>query len=66
VHSAGLSVVAAVDWRVTDLRVDWHDDPVAELDRLLGVWLPQRDDYVQRGLDPAASPSYGVPGDLAR
>lgn len=64
VHSAGLSVVADVDWRVTDLRVDWHDEPVLELARLLEVWLPQRDDYVQRGLDPAASPSYGVPGDL--
>jgi uncharacterized Ntn-hydrolase superfamily protein len=56
-------VVAHVDWRVTDLRVDWHDEPVTELARLLDVWLPQRDDYVQRGLDPAASPSYGVPGD---
>jgi uncharacterized Ntn-hydrolase superfamily protein len=63
VHSAGLAVVADVDWRVTDLRVDWHDEPVTELGRLLDVWLPQRDDYVQRGLDPAASPSYGVPGD---
>jgi uncharacterized Ntn-hydrolase superfamily protein len=63
VHSAGLSVVAEVDWRVTDLRVDWHEEPVTELARLLDVWLPQRDDYVQRGLDPAASPSYGVPGD---
>jgi uncharacterized Ntn-hydrolase superfamily protein len=56
-------VVADVDWRVTDLRVDWHEEPVTELARLLDVWLPQRDDYVQRGLDPAASPSYGVPGD---
>jgi uncharacterized Ntn-hydrolase superfamily protein len=63
VYSAGLAVVAHVDWRVTDLRVDWHDKPVTELARLLDVWLPQRDDYVQRGLDPAASPSYGVPGD---
>jgi uncharacterized Ntn-hydrolase superfamily protein len=63
VHSAGLAVIADVDWRVTDLRVDWHEEPVTELARLLDVWLPQRDDYVQRGLDPAASPSYGVPGD---
>ena len=30
---------------------------------LLDVWLPQRDDYVTRGLDPTAAPSYGVPGD---
>ncbi|MER6977728.1 DUF1028 domain-containing protein [Streptomyces carpinensis] len=64
VHSAGLAVVADVDWRVTDLRVDWADDPIDRLGELLAVWLPQRDDYVRRGLDPAASPSYGVPGDL--
>lgn len=63
-HSAGLAVVADVGWRVTDLRVDWADDPVDRLAELLDVWLPQRDDYVRRGLDPAAAPSYGVPGDL--
>jgi uncharacterized Ntn-hydrolase superfamily protein len=63
VHSAGLAVVGDVDWRVTDLRVDWHDDPVAELSRLLDVWLPQRDDYIRRALHPESSPSYAVPGD---
>ncbi|MER6425417.1 DUF1028 domain-containing protein [Streptomyces sp. NPDC001137] len=64
VYSAGVAVVADVGWRVTDLRVDWAEDPVDRLGDLLDVWLPQRDDYVRRGLDPAASPSYGVPGDL--
>ncbi|MFC9427575.1 DUF1028 domain-containing protein [Streptomyces sp. NPDC056987] len=64
VFSAGLAVVADVGWRVTDLRVDWADDPVDRLAELLGVWLPQRDDYVRRGLDPSSAPSYGVPGDL--
>ncbi|MGW5733231.1 MULTISPECIES: DUF1028 domain-containing protein [Streptomyces] len=63
VHSAGLAVVADVDWRVTDLRVDWADEPIERLAELLDVWLPQRDDYVRRGLDPAGAPSYGVPGD---
>lgn len=64
VHSAGLSVVNGSGWRVTDLRVDWADeDPIGQLGRLLDIWLPQRDDYITRGLDPAASPSYGVPGD---
>lgn len=62
-HSAGLSVVREVPWRETDLRVDWHDSPVAELRRLLDVWLPQRDDYVRRALQPADAPSYGVLGD---
>ena len=63
VYSAGLSTVSSAGWRDTDLRVDWQEDPVDALGRLLGVWLPQRDDYVRRGLDPAASPGYGVPGD---
>ncbi len=64
VHSAGLSVVRRAGWRVTDLRVDWTDgDPIDELGRLVEVWMPQRDDYVTRGLDPSTAPSYGVPGD---
>jgi hypothetical protein len=50
-------------WRVTDLRVDWSGDPLAGLTALLGVWLPQRDSYIARALNPAAAPSYGVPGD---
>ncbi|WP_336658515.1 DUF1028 domain-containing protein [Leucobacter sp. USHLN153] len=64
VHSAGLAVVSDAGWRVTDLRVDWVDeDPIAELGRVLEHWLPQRDDYTNRGIDPTAAPSYGVPGD---
>ncbi|ABM06563.1 putative Ntn-hydrolase superfamily protein [Pseudarthrobacter sp. PvP004] len=63
VRSAGISVVSGHGWRDTDLRVDWHEDPIAELGELLEVWLPQRQDYVVRGLDPAASVSYGVAGD---
>ena len=64
VHSAGLSVVRDAGWRVTDLRVDWTEgDPIAELGDLVRRWMPQRDDYVTRGLDPSTAPSYGVPGD---
>ncbi|GAA1856227.1 DUF1028 domain-containing protein [Brevibacterium marinum] len=64
VHSAGLAVVSDAGWRVTDLRVDWaEDDPISELGELLDIWMPQREDYITRGLDPVASPSYGVPGD---
>lgn len=64
VHSAGLAVVGSAGWRVTDLRVDWADeDPIGLLGQALDVWMPQRDDYVRRGLDPSAAPSYGVPGD---
>ena len=63
VRSCGLLVVDQVTWPVTDLRVDWHHDPVAELARLWAVWRPQEAEYVQRALDPASAPSYGVPGD---
>lgn len=62
-HSAGLLVVDRVSWPVTDLRVDWHDEPIAELERLWTLWRPQESDYVRRALDPASAPSYGVPGD---
>jgi uncharacterized Ntn-hydrolase superfamily protein len=64
VHSAGLQVTEDVPWPVTDLRVDWHDDPIGELHRLWAVWEPQKADYRTRGLDPTTAPSYGVPGDL--
>ena len=63
VHSAGMLVVADVPWPVSDLRVDWSDDPVGDLAALWRLWRPQAASYRQRALDPAAAPSYGVPGD---
>lgn len=63
VHSCGLLVADKVTWPVTDLRIDWHDDPITELARLWAVWRPQEAAYVQRALDPTAAPSYGVPGE---
>jgi uncharacterized Ntn-hydrolase superfamily protein len=63
IRSAGLAVVEGASWRVTDLRVDDHDDPVVELERLLTLWLPQKQAYLSRALTPDAAPSYGVPGD---
>ncbi|MFL6178306.1 MAG: DUF1028 domain-containing protein [Actinomycetes bacterium] len=66
VRSAGLLIAdqdAAYSWPVTDLRVDWHSEPVTELGRLWQVWHPQEHAYMVRALDPQDSPSYGVPGD---
>ena len=64
VHSAGLKLVREVPWPVADLRVDWSDDcPVEALAALWQRYQPQLEDYVRRALDPAAAPSYGVPGD---
>ena len=63
VRSAGLAVVHDVGWRVTDIRVDEGDGPIQDLGRILEIWMPQRDDYIIRGINPDAAPSYGVPGD---
>src|ERR1700722_7456604 len=64
IHSAGLLVVRDVSWPIVDLRVDWaNDDPVAQLAALWERYEPQVEDYVRRALDPAAAPSFGVPGD---
>jgi uncharacterized Ntn-hydrolase superfamily protein len=63
VHSAGLLIVSDVPWPLTDLRVDWGDDPVAELVTLWRLWRSQAAAYRTRALDPAAAPSYGVPGE---
>ena len=63
-HSAGLAVThPTAGWADTDLRVDWHDDPIGELGRLWALWQPQRQDYITRGLHPASAPAYGVAGD---
>ena len=62
VHSCGLLVVDRVTWPVTDLRVDWHDDPITELARLWAVWRPQEAAYVQRALDPTARTELRGPG----
>lgn len=65
VHSAGLLAVRpGLAWPLVDLRVDWHARcPVPELASLWYLYAPQMDDYVQRALDPAAAPAFGVPGD---
>ncbi len=63
VHSAGMLVVEDVPWPVTDLRVDFADDPIGDLAALWQLWQPQKRDYRTRGIDPTQAPSYGVPGD---
>ena len=65
VHSAGLAVThPTAGWADTDLRVDWHDDPIGELGRLLGAMASRNATTTSpRGLHPASAPAYGVPGD---
>jgi uncharacterized Ntn-hydrolase superfamily protein len=63
VHSAGMAVVDQLDWRLVDLRIDWHEAPIATLTEAWHVYRPQMQTYVQRAIDPSQAPSYGVPGD---
>lgn len=63
VHSGGLMVCHTQPWPIADLRVDWHDDPVAQLKTVWSVYQPQMADYILRADNPEAAPSYGVPGD---
>jgi uncharacterized Ntn-hydrolase superfamily protein len=53
VRSAGLLIAEAEPWPVTDLRVDWHVDPVRELAGLWQRWQPQVALYVTRALRPS-------------
>lgn len=62
VHSAGLLVVREVEWPIADLRVDWSESPISDLQNLWALYKPQMEDYVRRALDPSAAPSFGVPG----
>jgi uncharacterized Ntn-hydrolase superfamily protein len=63
VHSAGMIVVSDMPFPLTDLRVDWSDDPIGDLAKLWRLWRPQAEAYRTRALDPASAPSYGVAGD---
>jgi uncharacterized Ntn-hydrolase superfamily protein len=53
VRSAGLVIAEAESWPVTDLRVDWHHDPVSELAALWRLWQPLAESYVARALHPS-------------
>ncbi len=53
VRSAGMVIAGSAPWPVTDLRVDWHDNPVGQLAGLWQIWQPQAESYVQRALHPA-------------
>ena len=64
VHSAALKVVGELPWPIVDLRVDWAEhDPLGELQGLWQAYRPQMQDYIDRALNPAVAPGYGVPGD---
>jgi len=55
VRSAGMIIAEAVPWPVTDLRVDWDDDPIGRLAGLWPLWQPQAESYIGRALRPDRS-----------
>lgn len=57
-HAAGLHVADVYDWPVVDLRVDWHDEPIAELRRIWTLYAPQRAAYEARARAPGSAPSF--------
>ncbi len=64
VHSAALIVHHEQPFALVNLRVDWDEEtPVARLRTLWEAYRPQMDAYLQRAIDPAQAPSYGVSGD---
>ena len=65
VHSAALIVVDQTKFPLVDLRVDWEEeDAIPKLRLLWSAYEPQMLDYLNRALNPAVAPSYGVAGDL--
>jgi uncharacterized Ntn-hydrolase superfamily protein len=64
VRSAGMLVADRWTWPIVDLRVDWHEEPIAELRRVWEIYQPQMGDYLTRALDPASAPSYPAAEDV--
>ncbi|WP_158938902.1 DUF1028 domain-containing protein, partial [Burkholderia sp. S171] len=64
VHSAGFCVYGRDVWPLAELRVDWSDEPIADLRALWQRYEPQMNDYATRAKRPEQAPSYGVAGDL--
>jgi uncharacterized Ntn-hydrolase superfamily protein len=56
VRSAHLLVVERESFPLIDLRVDWHDEPIAELRALWERYAAQTGDYLLRALDPDNAP----------
>jgi uncharacterized Ntn-hydrolase superfamily protein len=52
IRSAHLLVVETESFPLVDLRVDWHDQPVAELRALWNRYAPDMGTFMLRALDP--------------
>lgn len=56
VRSASVIVYGEYSFPLVDLRVDWHETPIAELRALWERYAPMVDDYVLRAIDPDNAP----------
>lgn len=52
VRAANVMVYDRHEWPIVDLRVDWHPDPIAELQSMWLVYEPELPAFVLRALDP--------------
>jgi uncharacterized Ntn-hydrolase superfamily protein len=52
VRSAHLLVMGRESFPLVDLRIDWHETPIAKLCALWQLYAPQSDAYLLRALDP--------------
>jgi len=52
VRSAHLLIVESDEFPLVDLRIDWHDQPIAGLRALWNHYAPQIEDFRLRALDP--------------
>jgi uncharacterized Ntn-hydrolase superfamily protein len=61
VRSAHLVVVGQETFPLVDLRIDWHDNPIAELRSLWNRFAPEMGAYHLRALDPDSPLNNGRP-----
>ena len=52
IATAEFLVVDTESFPLVDLRVDWHDQPIAELRALWNRFAPEMGAFVLRALDP--------------
>lgn len=57
-HSAGLHVALTYDWPVVDLRIDWHEEPIAALRALWDRYAPEQAAFESRARSPASAPAF--------
>lgn len=53
VHSAGVQVCGGRQWPVVDLRVDWHIEPIHELNMIWRNYQPRMTACISRADNPA-------------